>query len=325
MENRNDIRRIMISVNVINEIYDSIAKNLKIRDDMLSLLYALDDEKLHTQADICKEWNIPRSTISSIVQECIDKKLLTLEVKENDKKHKYLRITQYGKMFSNEILGSIYEIENKAYENSKNNSNYVEFLENYSKALYNETNNYFNELNNISKRNELDIHKQDYRDYILNIEELYYEAFPKTERVPLELLFELNNIDVLVFTYEGQFVGFAVMLDKNDISYLLYFAVSSKYRGKGFGSQALELIKNEKHSMRILADLEVQNFKSNNKLQRIKRKKFYSRAGFMESGITYFQKNTEFEILCFGGEVTKENISSFWNNVPEQIYKYYKE
>lgn len=173
--------------------------------------------------------------------------------------------------------------------------------------------------------NELKINRKYYKEYFSQIKELYLEAFPITERVPLELLFELNNTDVLVFTYQSKFIGFAIMLDWNNISYLLYFAINSKYQGKGFGSQALELIKKEKNNMTILADIEFNDQQSLNSKQRVKRKKFYLNLGFMETGITYVQKNIKFEILFYGESVTKKSIDDFWNSVPHELYKYYKE
>ena len=324
--NRENIRRIMISVNVICQIYADMAKKLIIKDDLLSLLYALDDGKAHTQSDICHLWNIPKTTINTIVQECKERNLLLLEENPMNKKEKYLRITEYGKIFSNEILRSVYEIEEKAYEKSKECTNYIDFLEMFTKNLEDETKIHFDELYRLSQINELEIMEYTNNANLYNeINKLYLEAFPSNERVPIDVLFKSNSniIKTYVFTYKNNFVGFCSTLSYKNIIYLLYFAMSSKYRNRGFGSCALELIKKNNNKV-ILADIECEHPDSLNKLQRIKRKKFYLRSGFVSTGITYTQKNTEFEILSFGGSVTNEELTDLWENVPKHLFYYYR-
>lgn len=324
---RENIRKIMISVNVICQIYSEMAKKLIIKDDMLSLLYALDDGKPHTQSDICHSWNIPKTTINTIVQECKERKLLTLEEKPENRKEKYLKITDYGKIFSNEILQSIYAIEDKAYNDSKKCHNVIEFLETFTGNLSKETKTYFDELYSVSQRNELEIiiYEKTSR-YYHDIEKLYNEAFPINERIPINEFLDttLDNMHTYIFTYKNNFVGFVVTLSYQNILYLLYFAMSSKYRNRGFGSQALELIKKNNNDKVLLVDIEQEKYDSTNKLQRIKRKKFYLRSGFIPTNITYTQQNVIFEILSFGGNITENDLTNLWNNVPKQLFYYYR-
>lgn len=325
MNNHKEIKDIMIWINSINQTYSKIANNLLIKEDLLKLLYALDDGLPHTQSDICKAWDIPKTTLNTIVQESIEQKLLIFEDSKNSKKEKYLKLTDYGKVYTNEILKTIYEIENKAYSVSKDNSNYLDFLQSFSKSLEKETNNYFTELYKVSLRNELEIVSYD-SSYYKKLDKIYHEAFPKTEQVPLDELLNhtLGDIKTYIFTYKNSFVGFCSTLSYKNIVYLLYFAMSSKYRNRGFGSQALELIKNQYQDTVILADIENVSYNSTNYLQRIKRKKFYLRSGFTDTSISYIQRNTEFIILKYGKNVLKEEIDEFWNNVPEKLLLYYR-
>lgn len=76
---REKIRRIMISVNVIDGIYDSIAKKTGVKENLLTLLYALDDGAAHSQKEICEEWFIPKTTLNTIVRECVEKGYVTLD------------------------------------------------------------------------------------------------------------------------------------------------------------------------------------------------------------------------------------------------------
>ncbi|MCQ4991523.1 MarR family transcriptional regulator, partial [[Clostridium] symbiosum] len=69
---REEIRRIMVSVNVIDGIYAMGAKKIGIKDNSLSLLYVLDDGKPHSQKEICEYWLIPKTTLNTIVKECVN-------------------------------------------------------------------------------------------------------------------------------------------------------------------------------------------------------------------------------------------------------------
>lgn len=323
---RENIRRIMTSVNLINQTYEYMAKKLGITDEMLSLIYALDDGKIYTQKHICELWNIPKTTINAVIQNCKDKQLITLEENPLNKKEKYIRITEYGKMFSNEILKPLYALEEKAYVSATFNEDNVLKLEEFSDLLNLETKKYFNALFEIANKNELNILKQkECIKYYKDIEKLYFDAFPSNERIDVSFFYEsIENLELFVFTHNDQFAGFAFALNYDNIVYLLYFAMKSKCRGKGFGSQALELIKREKKGKTILLDVEVENMNSLNSLQRIKRKKFYLRAGFFETTITYMQKNNKFEILCFGTMIDSEQIEKIWQQMPEKLMKQYR-
>ena len=71
-----------------------------------------------------------------------------------------------------------------------------------------------------------------------------------------------------------------------------------------------------------IVDIEQEKYDSTNKLQRIKRKKFYLRSGFIPTNITYTQQNVIFEILSFGGNITENDLTNLWNNVPKQLFYY---
>ena len=75
---RNEIRRLMITVNQVEGLYYSAAKMLGIKENTLTLLYALDDGKSHSQKQICDEWFIPRTTINTVVKECVNSGYITL-------------------------------------------------------------------------------------------------------------------------------------------------------------------------------------------------------------------------------------------------------
>lgn len=110
---RNEIRRLMITVNQVEGLYYSAAKILGIKENTLTLLYALDDGKSHSQKQICDEWFIPRTTINTVVKECVNAGYITL-MNEKRSKEKKVVITSKGRMYAQSVLQNIYLAEQNA-------------------------------------------------------------------------------------------------------------------------------------------------------------------------------------------------------------------
>ena len=68
---------------------------------------------------------------------------------------------------------------------------------------------------------------------------LYERAFPANERRPLHPL--LNDTtgcsDFLAFYEDKEFVGFACLLTRRDITHILYIAIDEVMRGQGYGTK----------------------------------------------------------------------------------------
>lgn len=61
---------------------------------------------------------------------------------------------------------------------------------------------------------------------------------------------------------------------------------------------ALQLLQKQYPHCILLADIEKEDFAAANIGQRKRRKQFYKRNGFLETGWNLFYMNTEFELLC---------------------------
>lgn len=112
-DRRADIRSTMVCVNVIEGVYHRIAKALGVKENALVFFYALDDGHAHSQKQICDEWFIPRSTLNTIVQECVARGHVVL-VSEGRTREKLIRLTEQGRAFARELLGRVYEAEDEA-------------------------------------------------------------------------------------------------------------------------------------------------------------------------------------------------------------------
>lgn len=135
-QNRKEIRRIMIAVNVIDGIYAIIAKKSGIKENTLALLYALDDGKPHSQKEICEQWLIPKTTLNTIVKECVEKGYIFLNANEH-KKEKEICLTETGKEYAGRILNQIYALEQQAMERTLENNSpeFVKGLEQFADNL----------------------------------------------------------------------------------------------------------------------------------------------------------------------------------------------
>ena len=133
---REAIRRNMVSVNVIDGIYAMGAKKIGIKDNSLSLLYALDDGKPHSQKEICEHWLIPKTTLNTIVKECVNAGYIVLDGIKHTKE-KEIRLTDKGQEYAKTILNQVYELERRAMEKtlSSYSPEFVQALEQFTAYL----------------------------------------------------------------------------------------------------------------------------------------------------------------------------------------------
>ena len=110
--NREEIRRLMIAINQIDEAYYKVLRTLGIKDNAFVLFYAIADGKTYSQKSICYEWSIRRTTLNTIVQEYIKKGYINLV--STGRKEKEIVLTDTGKDFVEKILTPIFLAEEKA-------------------------------------------------------------------------------------------------------------------------------------------------------------------------------------------------------------------
>lgn len=114
------------------------------------------------------------------------------------------------------------------------------------------------------------------------------EAFPPEEYLaPSELvkMAQSDNFDFLALLDEGTFVGFMVVMLYEDMAYLFFLAIDENNRGKGYGSRAIETLKAKYPDMTHTVDFEMLDDAAPNKQQREKRRNFYLRNGYQETGL----------------------------------------
>ncbi|HRR76422.1 MAG TPA: GNAT family N-acetyltransferase [Ruminococcus sp.] len=156
------------------------------------------------------------------------------------------------------------------------------------------------------------------------------EAFPECERNSLDSLYASDTeerLDILGIYENGTIAGFFVVRIFESIRYLAYFAVSQYKRSSGIGSKAIQLLKQRYHGAQIVAEFEAPDENCGNNALRLRRRDFYLRNGFFETGWYSFYDDTEFTIACTASDFDKEGFERFTaylsSIVPDHIPKLY--
>lgn len=153
--------------------------------------------------------------------------------------------------------------------------------------------------------------------YYEQTKNIFHEAFPKDKWIPLwwlTLKSKKHNIDFFAILDEENFIGMTYIITYNNLSFILYFAIIDRYRGQGYGSIVLDIIKEKYKNNRIVLNIEEIDKKSENYNQRLKRKKFYEKNGFTFSHLKTKEKSIIYENLSYGGSVTKDEMENLMIN-----------
>lgn len=79
MNSRKFFYKFGVSLYKIDMYYSEYAKKSEIKENEMWILYALNDMKEHSQKEISKTWEIPRSTINTITKDLENRKIIELK------------------------------------------------------------------------------------------------------------------------------------------------------------------------------------------------------------------------------------------------------
>ena len=104
----------------IDGFYAEYAKEKSVKPNLLWILYALNDGQEHSQKEICDTWDLPRTTINTIIKELEADGYVFLSQIIGEKRELSVKLTDEGKKYASSMLKELYEIEEKVYESIKN-------------------------------------------------------------------------------------------------------------------------------------------------------------------------------------------------------------
>ena len=137
------------------------------------------------------------------------------------------------------------------------------------------------------------------------------EAFPLSERLSFDEIFDFasaTDTDVLGIYDNENPVGFTVLLKNAKCGYIYYIAIDNHKRSKGYCCASIQKMMELYPELQLVLDFEVIDENTENNEQRIRRKSFYLKNGFHETGNYTILRDDRFEVMCNGGELRKEEL-----------------
>ena len=99
----------------VDGFYAEYAKKFDVKENLLWILYALNDGGQHSQKEICDSWDLPRSTVNTIMKELETDGYVSLSQIKGEKRELNVSLTDKGQKYAEELLAELYEIEKRVY------------------------------------------------------------------------------------------------------------------------------------------------------------------------------------------------------------------
>ncbi|MCF0105969.1 MAG: winged helix-turn-helix transcriptional regulator [Holdemanella sp.] len=118
------------SIYHIDALYDDFAKDSHISPTLLWILYALNDGNSHTQREICLDWDLPKSTVNTVIMELKANGYIELVPIKGKRREMTIVLTESGKDYAKDILADLYRIEESIFHQlNENQKEVIESLE----------------------------------------------------------------------------------------------------------------------------------------------------------------------------------------------------
>lgn len=155
------------------------------------------------------------------------------------------------------------------------------------------------------------------------LKELYIEAFPHKERIPvwlLNLLAKRKCVSFFAFYDHDALCGMSYLITYDDITFILYLATDVKLRSKGYGSQILQWIISHSSPVVVL-NIESLDEITENYEQKLRRQRFYFKNGFRDTGKNLTDSGGNFDILFYGRSFDAERYNKLLKHYSLGLYK----
>lgn len=141
-----------------------------------------------------------------------------------------------------------------------------------------------------------------------SIRKLYHTAFPPIEQFPFSFLYRKSlskSIDFIALYDDNKLLGLLYITKSGETSIVFYFAILDDLRNQNYGSRVLEWLQANSKTKNISLILEWQDPSADNYEIRKRRKAFYLRNGFKETGLVHksLDKTSQYEIISTTGEL----------------------
>ena len=134
---RKTARRLILALYNIDEVYYLNEGQKKISDAELSVMYALDDGKPHSQREISQEWLVPKTSVNTIVKRWEKEGLLTQTPIPGKRREMHIMLTDAGRKYAKDFMSFLYKAEDKALKKTldKYSEEFIEAIEYFGESL----------------------------------------------------------------------------------------------------------------------------------------------------------------------------------------------
>ena len=99
----------------VDSFYDEFAKKSNVSSALLWVLYALNDGKPHTQIEISNDWELPKTTVNTVIKDIQKDGYVELVPIKGKRREMSIVLTENGKKFADNVLSDLYKKEGEAY------------------------------------------------------------------------------------------------------------------------------------------------------------------------------------------------------------------
>lgn len=100
----------------VDSFYDEFAKQSNVSSALLWVLYALNDGNSHTQIEISNDWELPKTTVNTVIKEIQKDGYVELVPIKGKRREMSIILTESGKKFADNVLSDLYKKEADVYE-----------------------------------------------------------------------------------------------------------------------------------------------------------------------------------------------------------------
>ncbi|MCR5793365.1 MAG: hypothetical protein K6G65_09370 [Lachnospiraceae bacterium] len=120
----------------VDSFYDEFAKKSNVSSALLWVLYALNDGNPHTQIEISSDWELPKTTVNTVIKEIQKDGYVELVPIKGKRREMSIVLTESGKKYADSVLSDLYKKEGEVYRSlNKQEKEVVSVLEKIARGL----------------------------------------------------------------------------------------------------------------------------------------------------------------------------------------------
>ena len=100
----------------VDSFYDEFAKQSNVSSALLWVLYALNDGNSHTQIEISNDWELPKTTVNTVIKEIQKNGYVDLIPIKGKRREMSIVLTESGKKYADRVLADLYKKEAEEYK-----------------------------------------------------------------------------------------------------------------------------------------------------------------------------------------------------------------